>query len=372
MAQQRITAALIVKDEAEFLRDCLTSIAHVVDEIVVVDTGSTDTSAEVAASFGAMVLHRPWDGRFAPPRNLGLDHATGDWILYIDADEVLRSVPATEFRSMLDHAAANGVVALQVLFFPKIGATPYYEWRLWRHRPDVRFEGVMHEGITTALGRVLSEPGAKPARTAVCTLEHHGYEGNQHAKNLRNLPLLRAELERTPERTYLWNHLGRVLEALGQHDEAHAAWDRAIEIVRTRGPEGPLDGMSYADVVLRRVHERLPVADLLDEALRWFPDNGHLRWSAALDAHERGSHKEALVHTQVLTTATADDILASGLSYSERLYTDWAHHLEGLCHFELGAYDRAAASFERAVAFAPTIPDYRVKLALARSRAQAT
>jgi hypothetical protein len=367
----RVTAAIIVRDEAAFLRSCLASIADVVDEIVVVDTGSTDGSPDVAASFGAKVLHREWDGRFSPPRNLGLDHATGDWILYIDADEILRPVDAADFRSTLRRATDAGVVAMQVLFFPKIGATPYFEWRLWRHAPDIRFEGVMHEGITTALARALAKPGARAGRTAVCTLEHHGYEGDQRAKNLRNLPLLRAELERTPERTYLWNHLGRVLEALGEPEEAQAAWDQAIEIVRRRGPEGPLDGMSYADVVLRRVHAGLPVSDLLDEALRWFPDNAHLRWSAALDAHARGSHREALTHTSVLTSATQFDILASGLSYSARLFSEWAHHLEGMCLFELGDYGAAADAFERAATAEPSIPDYRVKAALARARSRA-
>ncbi|HWW55198.1 MAG TPA: glycosyltransferase, partial [Acidimicrobiales bacterium] len=79
----RLTAAIIVKDEAEHLAGCLASISGVVDEVVVVDTGSTDDSVAVASGFGAVVLHHPWTGNFSEARNLGLDRATGDWILYI-------------------------------------------------------------------------------------------------------------------------------------------------------------------------------------------------------------------------------------------------------------------------------------------------
>src|SRR5690606_21584112 len=85
----RLSAALIVKDEEDHPRRCLTSLRRIADAPVVVDTGSTDGCVAVAESFGALVLHRPWDGDFGAPRNLGLDHVTGGWVIYIDADEHL-------------------------------------------------------------------------------------------------------------------------------------------------------------------------------------------------------------------------------------------------------------------------------------------
>ena len=78
---------MIVRDEEKVLGDCLRSIRDHVDEIVITDTGSTDRSREIAGEFGARVLEQPLQDDFSAARNHSLDAATGDWILYIDADE---------------------------------------------------------------------------------------------------------------------------------------------------------------------------------------------------------------------------------------------------------------------------------------------
>ena len=88
-APQRISLCMIVRDEEEHLARCLASVQGVVDEIVIVDTGSIDRSVEIAEGFGARVLHEEWKGDFAAPRNTGIDAAGGDWILVLDADEEL-------------------------------------------------------------------------------------------------------------------------------------------------------------------------------------------------------------------------------------------------------------------------------------------
>ena len=80
---------MIVKDEEEMLPRCLDAIHDVVDEMIIVDTGSSDSTVAIAESFGATVLHHEWTGDFAEARNVSLDAATGDWFIYLDADEVL-------------------------------------------------------------------------------------------------------------------------------------------------------------------------------------------------------------------------------------------------------------------------------------------
>ena len=86
----RITASLSVRDEAHNLGDCLKLLKPVVDEIVIVDTGSIDSSPDIARDHGALVIEQPWQNDFAAVRNTGLGRASGDWILYIDADERLQ------------------------------------------------------------------------------------------------------------------------------------------------------------------------------------------------------------------------------------------------------------------------------------------
>src|SRR5690606_29929897 len=88
----QVSAALIVRDEAAMIGGCLESLRGHVDEIVVVDTGSADATPQIVASYGARLLHHEWNGDFSAARNRALDAVSGDWILYIDADE--RLVPA--------------------------------------------------------------------------------------------------------------------------------------------------------------------------------------------------------------------------------------------------------------------------------------
>jgi glycosyltransferase involved in cell wall biosynthesis len=78
---------MVVKNSADDLSTCLTSAADLVDEIIVVDTGSTDPSKEIAGRFGARVYDFAWVGDFAAARNESLRHATGEWLFWMDADE---------------------------------------------------------------------------------------------------------------------------------------------------------------------------------------------------------------------------------------------------------------------------------------------
>ncbi|MEA2180039.1 MAG: hypothetical protein QOG77_3336, partial [Solirubrobacteraceae bacterium] len=82
-----LSLCMIVKDEEEMLPRCLEAAAPAVDEIIVVDTGSSDRTVEIAKSFGANVIEFEWTGSFADARNVSLEAATGDWLMYLDADE---------------------------------------------------------------------------------------------------------------------------------------------------------------------------------------------------------------------------------------------------------------------------------------------
>ena len=95
----RLSLCMIVKDEEEMLPRCLAAVKPAVDEMIVVDTGSTDRTVEIAESFGARVLHHEWTGSFSDARNVSLEAATGDWIIYLDADEVLVEEDAERLRA---------------------------------------------------------------------------------------------------------------------------------------------------------------------------------------------------------------------------------------------------------------------------------
>ena len=135
MRRPLLTAAMIARDEERHLPACLASLADVVDEVVLVDTGSVDRTVEIARAHGATVLHHSWSDDFSAPRNLGLDNARGRWILYIDADERLRPVERSWVEALLEDAEE---IAFRVHFRLFARATPSLEYRLWRNDSRVR------------------------------------------------------------------------------------------------------------------------------------------------------------------------------------------------------------------------------------------
>ena len=107
----QLSLVVIARDEQEFIAACLQSALNVVDEIIVVDTGSTDETAEIARECGAKVIQYAWNDDFAAARNAGADAATGDWLLILDADERLAPNSAETIRKAL----RNGSFALGML-----------------------------------------------------------------------------------------------------------------------------------------------------------------------------------------------------------------------------------------------------------------
>lgn len=139
----RLSAVLIVRDEQDRLPLCLASLRGVVDEVVVADTGSVDATADVAAAMGARVVHVPWTDDFAAARNAALEHARSDWVLHVDADEVVAAVDVTALRSALD--TGDGLVA-QVHHLGADGRTVQRRTTVFR-RSRLRWVGRVHERL---------------------------------------------------------------------------------------------------------------------------------------------------------------------------------------------------------------------------------
>ena len=178
-----LSATIIVRDQATHLDSCLASLRELVDEIVVVDTGSNDASVAVAQRYDAVVAHEPWANDFSQARNRALGLASSDWVLYIDADERLRAGDHDAARAAI--TADDSVAAFRVRFVPRVGWTPYREYRLWRNQPDIRFTGAMHESIVPAVHAFADREALRVAPFDLITLDHLGYEGDQTAKRAR-------------------------------------------------------------------------------------------------------------------------------------------------------------------------------------------
>jgi glycosyltransferase involved in cell wall biosynthesis len=361
-----LTAALIVKDEAAVLDACLASVRDVVDEIVVVDTGSTDASPEIARGHGARVHEHPWTGDFAEARNVGLGLASSDWILYVDADERLEAGDRQTVERLL-HGTPE--VAFRILLRPDSRSTPYREFRLWRNDPRIRFEGVIHEKVVPAIQRVAAKD-KRPIGVADLLLTHVGYEGDQTRKHRRNLPLLRRQLADEPDNLFNLHHLARVLEGLGEREEAEDTLARAVEVVRRGRAADPLGSLAFADLVRLRHFRGDDAGELLAEARRRYPDNWLIVFLEGryLVDHER--HEEALERFDRLLAVDVSALPDAGPAYDAGIFGPLAQDARGVCLFRLGRYAEAASAWEEATRAAPGETSYRAKLELARARAR--
>lgn len=359
-----LTAAMIVRDEEHHLPDCLRSLRGVVDEVVVVDTGSVDSSVAIARAAGARVVCRPWREDFSYARNAGLELARGRWILYIDADERLRPVDPGWLRGLL---ADSAEVAYRILLRPFRHYTPYREYRLWRSDPSVRFDGVIHEKVVPAIHAVAAAHG-RGVPTCDLELEHVGYDGDQSHKHARNLPLLRRQLAAEPGNVFNWWHLGTVLRATGETDEAEAAFRRAIEAAADGDP-GRHGGQAFAELALLRLRRGEDVTDLLDRAQRRHPDNWRLVWIRAQAAMAAQRPAEALGWLDRLVRVDLAALPEQRVAYDERIFSAFAHESRGVCLFRLGRFAEAAEAFAAAESAEPDRIEHRVRRQLAQSRA---
>ncbi len=225
----KLSLSMIVKNEERFVGGCLESVADLADEIVIVDTGSNDRTKEIAQGFGAEVLEFDWCDDFSAARNFSLEHTTGDWVLYLDADERLATAYHQKLRRLISNGKAD---AFLLNLKSKIGTSEGAQYhlvsypRLFRKMKGVKFVGKAHEQITTSL--VASR--ARIVQTDII-IEHLGYAQDDEViikKARRNHHLLLSQLETRENYGYALYQLGQTEIILGDVDKGLARLYEAL------------------------------------------------------------------------------------------------------------------------------------------------
>jgi len=239
----RLSACLIVKDEAANLRRCLESIRGIADEIVVVDTGSTDETLQIAMEFGAIIGQFAWCDDFAAARNASLELATGDWVLWIDADEELVPGSETMLREALMRPQFGGYF-IQIDNFMRDEAdsadcyvhTPI---RLFRRNPNIQFVSRIHEQIMPSINAL----GLPTATLHGVRLRHYGYTPQaMEAKNKldRTLSMLQREVDEFPLDPFHWFNLANAYITAGQSTDCARAATCCVKLMPDNAPYGAL------------------------------------------------------------------------------------------------------------------------------------
>ena len=219
-----IAATMIVRNEARCIARCLESVRPWVDKIVVIDTGSTDTTMDLARQAGAEVHEFAWPNDFSVARNRSLDLADADWSVVIDADEWIAS-GGEQLRSWCREPNRLGKVCVHNSIEVSRGAksdNQLVESRNWITRVlprGARFEGRVHEQVASTL----------PRNKIELHLGHDGYLASQmDTKRERNRPLLLLGLEDQPGDPYILFQLGKEAEGRGEFKSATELYRQSL------------------------------------------------------------------------------------------------------------------------------------------------
>ena len=288
----RISACYIVRDDAVHLKKSIESLRDAVDELIVVDTGSRDNTVGAAKACGAIVHEVTWADDFAAPRNAALSHATGDWIVFIDADEYFSDETKGNLRTAITTADAEGTEVLLIPWHNIDEVTgevllDSYAPRIFRRRTGRCYVGRIHEELRDTDGTV---PKVNAVASALLTLVHTGYSAVlTREKGERNLRILLAELETTAEPERIWGYLAETYDNLGDayHAEQYARKDVAL------GRRGVVYASRCWRILLRiygvQPERRDAYLALAEKAVQAFPElpEMHAEYAEALAAFHR-------------------------------------------------------------------------------------
>lgn len=248
---------MIARNEARCIARCLRSLRPWVDEMIVLDTGSTDDTVAIARTEGAQVHHFEWVDDFAAARNAALTLSQADWNIVIDADETLSE--GGEVLMVLKHQAPTFVGRIdQYSNFKPDGDLLAQTSSTWIPRvlpAGIRYEGTIHEQPIFSL----------PRRDLAVRLQHDGYMPEQmQAKGGRNQKLLEIAVQVTPDDAYMQYQLGKEHEVHDRFDDACNAYEKALRFC-------PMDRAFRHDLVIRTLFalkqaNRLPDAIHLAES----------------------------------------------------------------------------------------------------------
>ncbi|NLK52490.1 MAG: glycosyltransferase [Syntrophomonadaceae bacterium] len=347
--KKSLSLAMIVKDEEKCIKRCLDSVKDLVDEIVIVDTGSTDKTIEICRSYNALVFSYPWNNHFAEARNFGLDKVMGEWVLWLDADEEV----AQENRNQLNnHSIFNDYDALSVPLINFYGETVDFDQvaqiaqpRFFRNHMGFRFENKIHEWLNVSSAYERDRVGFLDLK-----IYHYGYMNAQvedKQKFNRNVNLLLQELEE--EKNHAWTHYYLSAEYYRRREfkKAFEHVNQSILLFIKDGtipPPSMLYSLKYSILIETMSWEGAWPS--IKSAVKMFPDYVDLKFYMGVILYYRKMYPEAL--------ACFEECLELGESNFNYLslkglgsFRAW--YFKGLCFEELKNEEEAILAYLKAL-----------------------
>lgn len=400
----RISLCIVARNEASFIAAAIASARSVVDEVVVVDTGSTDDTPAVARGAGAHVVHEPWPGDLARAHDLPVAHARGDWILGLDADEVLdptgarlvaelaRSGPHDGYRLPVRNytyrwqdAKWRPADPLDPIARGADGYVPTHPVRLFRRDPAHTYTGAVHQTVAPAIKAAGGSIGH-----ADVPIHHYGFLRFDRDKSALYLKLARRQVAATPNDPRAWADLGVLLLERERLPAAADAFRRA----RALGDRGEasfllgrtLQSMGHPDIAVNLLEEAVrgnpgDASPRYDRADAWDalglaaedlgrPGEAERAYRAALrsrPAHPPATLNLAGLLADLLRLDEAEDVLLPWLAGHRGVDTAWS--TLGTVRLRRGDLEGARRAFETALDIRPENLAARLNLGVTHRRA---
>jgi len=348
-----ISVCLIVRNEEKYIDQCLNSVKPIADEIIFVDTGSTDRTVEIARKYTNKIYFHPWNDSFSEARNHSLKHATGDWIFVIDADEELvkEDIPSVLMAVQNDRI---DTIAIQIVSTSgKSGTNGFHnQVRIFRNNGIIQYEGRVHNRLI----------GITRAKFYPIRLTHYGYdimEGDTGKKFERTVSLLKKDLEDNPDNPATHHYLSCSYLSRKMNKETIEHGLKAISLADLRNNHDDMFIWTHYNLSLAYYRsDNLKMArEVAMNALTKFPDHIDSHFMMIVICFDEKCWKDLVYHADRYLQLV--DILNADPSHFGTLATcslneEWnIHVLMGIACIELGREVNSQKSFEKAIQSAP-------------------
>lgn len=339
-----ISLCMIVKDEESNIRRCLESVKDAVDEIIIVDTGSTDRTKELCKKYTDKIFDFVWEDNFAQARNFSIEKASSDWILWMDADTELRIKEKEHLKDCLEkeNRTVYSVRMLHVYGEEAAAKRQYYtsyNYLLFRNRSDLHFQGAIHEKLIFDLDKV---------EAGICrNLEvlHYGYsEYGMTGKAIRNLQLLVKEKEADNKDPWIDYHFAAEFYRLNDIEGALRILDQAIA-------KFLLQGILPPALVYRLKYEILLHSGRIENAyqgmekvIELYPDYVELHFLRGVILYQMEEYERAIkafTYCIILGEEHPDYLIRSGSG------SFYAYYYMGECYTRIKYYEAAQEAYRQ-------------------------
>lgn len=354
---------MIVKNEEKTLSRCLESAKFFINEIVIVDTGSTDKTVEVAESYDAKILHKAWTGNFAEARNFCIKHATGEWILQLDADEELVSASTSELIKIVNNKSTDGVYCIiQSTESDASYSSQFYNLRLFRNKPGIYYEGMVHETPIIS-GKTVFSKIHITHRT--CTTNN-----NTTAEKLERYKIsLTKQLENNPDDLRTHYYLAKTYYDQHLYDMTIAEGKEALRLLSNGAPltEAGIKTFTLLACALWQKGDFLEAEKMCLQALKIKPDYADAPFLLSTLYFAQGRYDDAILNIkkffQIIDRLKMKPE-SHYLSIHSMTSTHQAHFMLGTIYEKQGRYTEAIAELRKSVKIEPQYVEAYYNLAV--------